>query len=141
MDRPGKAATLAPANMVQEQATLERQLSLYKGLVEVSALINGITDHATLLPAILEVARRVFSAEVSSLFLRHENGELSLAASQGGPQVLRGKLIVPRGRGISGWVAEAASRSWCGTLTRMNAFFATSICRPDSARAPCSACR
>ena len=38
---------------------LERQLKLYKGLVEVSALINAITESSELLPAILEVARRV----------------------------------------------------------------------------------
>src|SRR5947209_4943526 len=42
---------------------LERQLKLYKGLVEVSALINAITESRELLPAILEVARRVMEVE------------------------------------------------------------------------------
>lgn len=92
--------------MAADTGTLERQLLLYKGLVEVSALINGITDRAALLPAVLEVARRVFGAETSSLFLLGEEGELALAASRGGPGNFTGRLVVPRGRGIAGWVAE-----------------------------------
>jgi len=92
--------------MSPDLATLERQLHVYKGLVEVSALINGITEAEALLPEILEVARRVLSVEAASLFLVNETGELELAAAQGGrPQAL-GRLIVPRGRGISGWVLE-----------------------------------
>ena len=44
---------------------LERQLKVYKGLVEVSALINSITESRELLPAILAVARRVLEVEAA----------------------------------------------------------------------------
>lgn len=48
---------------------LERSVNIYRGLVEVSALINSITDFNELLSAILDVAGRVMHAEASSLFL------------------------------------------------------------------------
>ncbi len=91
-------------------ALLEHQLKLYKGLVEVSTLINEITDSRELLPAILEVARRVIEVEAASLFLVDEDGELALACASGGSGAQTGvpaaKIIVPRGRGIAGWVLE-----------------------------------
>ena len=43
--------------MNPDAARLEKLLHVYKGLVEVSALINGITDSAELMPAILEIGR------------------------------------------------------------------------------------
>ncbi|MDB6153504.1 MAG: hypothetical protein JWL90_1957 [Chthoniobacteraceae bacterium] len=96
--------------MPVETQRLEQLLEVYKGLVEVSALINGITDSGELLPAILDVARRVIKVEAASLFLVLPNGDLELAnASGGGTFPLPGngkKIIVPRGRGISGWVLE-----------------------------------
>ncbi len=89
---------------------LERQLKLYKGLVEVSALINAITESTELLPAILEVARRVMEVEAASLFLVNADSELELACASGGSSAQTGapttKIIVPRGRGIAGWVLE-----------------------------------
>jgi sigma-B regulation protein RsbU (phosphoserine phosphatase) len=87
---------------------LRRSLVLYKGLVEVSALINAITDFGELLPAILDVARRVMSAEASSLFLvDQKTGELELTIARGTnaahtPEPVR----IPRGKGIAGWVRE-----------------------------------
>jgi sigma-B regulation protein RsbU (phosphoserine phosphatase) len=95
--------------MPSELETLERQLKVYKGLVEVSALINAITDSKELLPAILEVARRVMEVEASSLFLVNPQGELELATASGGAASGNGptqRIVVPRGRGISGWVLE-----------------------------------
>lgn len=91
-------------------ASLERQLNLYKGLVEVSALINAITESRELLPAILDVARRVMEVEAASLFLLNSESELELTYASGG--VMSGtsapdaRIIVPRGRGIAGWVLE-----------------------------------
>src|SRR4030095_8772456 len=87
----------------------EKLLQLYKGLVEVSALINGITESAELLPAILDVARRVMQVEAASLFLVEPAGNLQLviassADGHSGPPPQ--KVVVPRGRGISGWVLE-----------------------------------
>ena len=90
-------------------ANLEHQLKVYKGLVEVSALINAITESSELLPAILEVARRVMEAEAASLFLVSANGDLELACASGASENhgIRGsKITVPRGRGIAGWVLE-----------------------------------
>ena len=88
---------------------LKHQLEVYKGLVEVSALINGITESAELMPAILDVARRVMNVEAASLFLVDAAGNLELViassvASPSGPPPQ--KIVVPRGRGISGWVLE-----------------------------------
>lgn len=88
---------------------LEHLLEVYKGLVEVSALINGITDSDELLSAILEVARRVLHVEAASLFLVTETGDLKLtiARSDGAvPGMAPLHITVPRGRGISGWVLE-----------------------------------
>ena len=85
-----------------------QQLKVYKGLVEVSALINAITDFNELLAAILDVARRVMLAEVSSLFLTNAEGNLELvvATGIGAGEASRAKIIVPRGHGIAGWVLE-----------------------------------
>src|SRR3954469_10713198 len=93
--------------MSPDAATLEHELNLYKGLVEVSALINGITESEQLLPAIMDVARRVFCSEAASLFLVNEQGELELTASRGGlSDSFKGRLIIPRGKGIAGSVLE-----------------------------------
>ena len=90
--------------------SLERQLNLYKGLVEVSALINAITESRELLPAILDVARRVMEVEAASLFLVNSDGELELTYASGGIMVgtsaPEARITVPRGRGIAGWVLE-----------------------------------
>src|SRR4249920_3296940 len=95
--------------MPSDLERLEHQLKVYKGLVEVSALINAITDSKELLPAILEVARRVMEVEASSLFLVNAEGELELATASGGAAQGTApgqRITVPRGRGISGWVLE-----------------------------------
>src|SRR3954466_6768672 len=102
----GAADWYLPGRMALDTASLEHQLQLYKGLVEVSALINGITESAALLPAILDVARRVFHAEAASLLLIKGADELDLVAARGGisPELAARKIIVPRGKGIAGWV-------------------------------------
>lgn len=82
-----------------------RQLEVYKGLVEVSALINSITDFRELLHAILKVAGNVFQCEAASLFMANEKTgelELLLACNQNGFQEPR--IAVPSGRGVVGWV-------------------------------------
>lgn len=94
--------------MSQEQEQTLRALKMYKGLVEVSALINAITDFNELLAAILDVARRVMIAETGSLFLINAEGNLELAIARGTGAAERpeGRIIVPRGQGIAGWVLE-----------------------------------
>src|SRR5258708_26062040 len=92
--------------------SVERQLKLYKGLVEVSALINARPESSELLPDIREVARRVMEVEAASLFLVNADGELELTCASGGAMPGSGasapdaRITVPRGRGIAGWVLE-----------------------------------
>lgn len=91
-----------------ETASLRKSLDIYRGLVEVSALINSITEYDELLRAILDVARRVIHAEAASLFLLDEaTGELELViASYAAGEFVQPKIRVARGRGIAGWVFE-----------------------------------
>jgi len=90
------------------ESSIRKSLQIYKGLVEVSGLINSITDYGELLRAILDVARRVFRAEAGTLFLVDAaTGDLVLAiATRGESGYVEPKLSVPRGRGIAGWVLE-----------------------------------
>lgn len=85
---------------------LERSVKLYRGLVEVSALINAITDFNELLSAILDVARRVMNAEASSLFLVDEEGNLRLTLARNADSMTELDIVVPSGQGIAGWVFE-----------------------------------
>jgi len=94
--------------MSNDNDSLRKSLTIYRGLVEVSGLINSITEYGELLRAILDVARRVIHAEAASLFLVNgETGNLELAiATLGEGGYVEPKLTVPRGRGIAGWVFE-----------------------------------
>jgi sigma-B regulation protein RsbU (phosphoserine phosphatase) len=92
---------------------LKQLLDVYRGLVEVGALLNGITDSAELMPALLEIARRVMQVEAASLFLVSPGGDLELVNASAtdfsrtrATQIEEQKIVVPRGRGISGWVLE-----------------------------------
>ena len=87
---------------------LERSVNIYRGLVEVSALINSITDFNELLSAILDVAGRVMHAEASSLFLINEStGDLELVIARGPVEAaLSHPIKIPRGRGIASWVQK-----------------------------------
>ena len=88
--------------------TLQKSLAIYKGLVEVSCLINSITDYHKLLRQILSVAQRVIQAEAASLFLLDEDsGNLRLAiATRADGGFDEPDITVPRGKGIVGWVME-----------------------------------
>ncbi len=90
------------------ESSLRRSLEIHKGLVEVSALINGITHREALLREVLDVARRVIGAEAASIFLlEEESGDLRLEMdARGGGAVERPGIVVPRGAGIAGWVFE-----------------------------------
>jgi sigma-B regulation protein RsbU (phosphoserine phosphatase) len=92
--------------MPAEVESLRKSLSIYKGLVEVSGLINSITDYNELLRAILDVARRVILAEAASLFfVNKETGALELAiTSSAEGQFAEPRISVPSGKGIAGWV-------------------------------------
>ncbi len=92
--------------MDEDIASLRKSLEIYRGLVEVSALINSITDYDELLRAVLEVARRVMRVEAASLFLREgEDGHLDLViASRGEGEFSQPKIRVESGQGIAGWV-------------------------------------
>ncbi len=94
--------------MELELVSLRKSLAVHRGLVEVSGLINSITDYDELLRAVLDVARRVVRAEAASLFLLdEENGALSLEISSSSMgEFAQPRITVPRGQGISGWVLE-----------------------------------
>ena len=97
-----------PAAREHGRTPLDELLALYKGLVEVSTLINAITDYNELLTAIMEVARRVMRAEGSALLLLNEqtnNLELVVARSADG-EVQVAHQIVPRDASVAGWVFE-----------------------------------
>ena len=87
---------------------LAELLVLYKGLVEVSTLINGITDFGELLREIMEVARRVMRAEGSALILLDEpSGELRLVVARSADgEVNAAHQAVPRHGSVAGWVFE-----------------------------------
>lgn len=98
---------VAPADCPHE---LRRTLSLYKGLVEVASLINGITEYRQLLTAIMDVARRVIGAEGSALILLNNETdtlELVVARSVMGEGLLAPNLPIPR-TSIAGWVFDHA---------------------------------
>jgi len=86
--------------------SLERSLQLYKGLVEISALLVAITDFEQLLSEILEVARRVMDAEASSLFITDPQGNLRLTIARSKEDAPVPPVIVPRGQGIAGWALQ-----------------------------------
>jgi sigma-B regulation protein RsbU (phosphoserine phosphatase) len=85
---------------------LKKLLEAYKGLVEVSNLINSITEYEELLPAILGVSQRVMDADASSILLADEQGDLRVLFASGpaGESVLRESVVIPSGKGIAGWV-------------------------------------
>lgn len=87
---------------------LLQQVELYKGLVEVSALINAITDIDELLTAVMDIARRVMGAEGSALILKNERtGELEIIVARSPTgELLNAHQVIPTGRGIAGWVFE-----------------------------------
>jgi sigma-B regulation protein RsbU (phosphoserine phosphatase) len=86
---------------------LKNLLEVYRGLVEVSGLINSITQYDELLPAILDVAQRVMDAEASTLLLADEFGNLRVIFARGPVDItLQQKVVIPRGQGIAGWVFE-----------------------------------
>ncbi len=107
-DVPRVDPRLAPDSLPGTGPTpLEDLLSLYKGLVEVSTLINAITDYSELLTAIMDVARRVMHAEGSALILfnkRTDELELVVVRSATG-EVQTAHRVVPR-TSIAGWVFE-----------------------------------
>ena len=87
---------------------VQELLALYKGLVEVSTLINAITDFNELLTEIMDVARRVMRAEGSALILLDEpSGELRLVVARSADgEVLSAHQAVPRAGSVAGWVFE-----------------------------------
>jgi len=94
--------------VAEEIESLRKSLRIYRGLVEVSSLINSITDYDDLLRAILDVARRVIRAEAASLFLLDaESGQLDLViSSYADGEFTQPKIRVAPGQGIAGWVLE-----------------------------------
>ncbi len=91
-----------------DTGNLQRLLQAYRGLVEISHLINSITEYDVLLTRVLEVARKVAHAEASSLFLHNAStGDLELVIARGPDgEIDHAHVVIPRGTGIAGWTLE-----------------------------------
>ncbi len=88
----------------------QRELAMYRGLLEVSHLINAATNLESLMHSILEVAQRVLDAEAGGLFLTDPDRDelvLRVALAPSGISMPAGRIAVPRGHGIAGWVAKS----------------------------------
>jgi sigma-B regulation protein RsbU (phosphoserine phosphatase) len=92
--------------MSESVEELRRSISWYRGLVEVSLLINSITDFNELLSEILDVGRRVMRTAASSLYLIEEStGALELVITRGpGWESFSGPVRIPSETGIASWV-------------------------------------
>ena len=112
---PSTAAGRATPPVPCDSRPVEELLALYKGkgLVEVSTLINVITDFNELLTGIMDVARRVVRAEGSALFLLDEpSGELRLVIARSATgEVIFAHQAVPRQGAVAGWVFEHGERA------------------------------
>jgi len=96
------------AAMALAYSELEHRYQLYRGLVDISALINRITELEPLLQAIMSIAQRVMNAEASSLMLRDpDSGDLEMVVAMSKEEIGHNpppRQRVPEGRGIAGWV-------------------------------------
>lgn len=90
-----------------ERARLRRRVEELSSLIDVSRIISSTLDLPELLDRVMEMAKRVMTAEASSLMLLTETGDLAYAVATGdvGDRVMQ-RRVLPRGSGIAGWVAE-----------------------------------
>lgn len=94
---------------IQSAAQLQWERDAYRGLVEISSIINSEENFETLILRVLEIAKKVVDAEVSTLWLVDEsNGDLVMRANSLSRELSEsiGMLRVPKGKGVSGWSYE-----------------------------------
>lgn len=86
---------------------LEQRLAQVQALVEVSQSVISVLDVNLLLEKIMDTAKKVMSAEASSLMLLdQEQGVLRFQAARGKAAGQFKEATIKLGHGLAGWVAE-----------------------------------
>lgn len=108
-----------------ELSVLRHQVASLRGLIEVSSAINSEMNFDQLLASIMEVAKRVMSAEASSLMLLDKKtNELVISTAQGGASSESVKEIrIPAGAGIAGAVVKSGKPVNVPDVTKDPRFF------------------
>ncbi len=91
----------------QLQQDLYKKLNRFASMSELTRAITPIQNYGTLLQMILDKSAELLRAEQGSLMmLDQETDALLLEARRGLPQGIPGKIMIRRGEGIAGKVAE-----------------------------------
>jgi len=113
-----------PTPTTDEISLLRHQVTSLRGLIEVSSAINSMMDFDQLLANIMEVAKRVMSAEASALFLLDEKtNELVISTAQGGASSDVKEVRIPAGAGIVGAVVKTGQPVNVPDVTKDPRFF------------------
>jgi phosphoserine phosphatase RsbU/P len=115
--------TQAPKN--DETSILRYQVASLRGLIEVSSAINSMMGYDQLLTSIMDVAKRVMSAEASALMLLDEKtNELVICTAQGGASAESARQVrIPAGAGIAGAVVKSGKPVNVPDVTKDPRFF------------------
>ncbi|MDZ4743971.1 MAG: SpoIIE family protein phosphatase [Verrucomicrobiota bacterium] len=92
---------------ILNQVTWERDA--YRGLVEISGIINSEENFETLLQKVLDIAKKVIGAEASTLWLEDSEGGGLIMRATSVQKTITGQvgvLRIPKGKGVSGWSYE-----------------------------------
>jgi sigma-B regulation protein RsbU (phosphoserine phosphatase) len=107
-----------------ELSLLRHQVTSLRGLIEVSSAINSMMGFDQLLANIMDVAKRVMSAEASALFLLDEKtNELVISTAQGGASSDVKEVRIPAGAGIVGAVVKTGQPVNVPDVTKDPRFF------------------
>ncbi len=105
-------------------SVLRHQVASLRGLIEVSSAINSMVNFDQLLANIMDVAKRVMSAEASSLLLLDEKtNELVICTAQGGASSDVKEIRIPAGAGIAGAVVKTGQPVNVSDVTKDPRFF------------------
>ena len=111
-----------PPAKTDQTTILRHQVASLRGLIEVSSAINSMMDFDELLASIMDVAKRVMSAEASALLLLDEKtNELVICSAQGAAAVR--EIRVPAGAGIAGAVVKTGKPVNVPDVTKDPRFF------------------
>jgi signal transduction histidine kinase/putative methionine-R-sulfoxide reductase with GAF domain len=85
---------------------LERKVRELDVLFEIAQVSAGAAELDDLLEGVLARAVRAIEADAGSILIAEPNGDLRFRSAVGGqPDAIKGQVI-PRGQGITGWVAR-----------------------------------
>lgn len=102
--------------------TLDDSRLRLETLIEINQLMLSATDTSEMAKAIIEAARRLFSAEACSIaVMDDEANELVFAYSAGGAEV--GDFRMKPGQGIIGWVAQTGESVICMDTSKDPRFY------------------